>query len=166
MNAFWAYFWPAFALGLAAGLIAGAFGFRKKSRRLIALGGGVAAAILLAALWHGPFGGADLFTAKVNRGIRYTLVYFEMTQVKAQLHHNPLTRQVQLSGPADDFQRRELVRLMNELPGVSGTSWSPGGGGVPLIAEGAGVSLLGFLLGLVLAYLIELRRRYNLQWNW
>jgi hypothetical protein len=27
-------------------------------------------------------------------------------------------------------------------------------------------SLLGFLLGLLLAYLVELRRRYNAQWNW
>jgi hypothetical protein len=55
---------------------------------------------------------------------------------------------------------------MDELPGVSSTTWSSDGGGVPLIVEGAGVSLLGFLLGLLLAYLVELRRRYNAQWNW
>jgi hypothetical protein len=37
---------------------------------------------------------------------------------------------------------------------------------VPLIAEGAAVAVLGFLLGLLLAYLVELRRRYNAQYNW
>jgi hypothetical protein len=26
--------------------------------------------------------------------------------------------------------------------------------------------VLGFLFGLLLAYLIELRRRYNAQWTW
>ena len=55
---------------------------------------------------------------------------------------------------------------METLPGVSAATWSNAGGGTPLIAEGAGTSLLGFLIGLVLAYLVELRRRYNAQWNW
>jgi hypothetical protein len=166
MNAFWAYFWPAFGLGAAAGIVAGAVAFRRRPPRTIALALGVVASILLAALWHGPLGGADEFETKVNRGIRATLSYYEMTQVTAHLHHGPLTRRVLLSGPADDFQRSELVRLMDELPGVSSTTWSSDGGGVPLILEGAGVSLLGFLLGLLLAYLVELRRRYNAQWNW
>jgi hypothetical protein len=81
------------------------------------------------------------------------------------LHHDPLTRRVELSGPADDFQRSELARLMDEIPGVSGATWSSGRG-IPLIAEGLAVTLLGFLLGLLLAYLVELRRRHNAQWNW
>jgi hypothetical protein len=72
---------------------------------------------------------------------------------------------VLLSGRADDVQRSELVRIIGSIPGVSRATWS-GSGGTPLIAEGAGASLLGFLIGLVLAYLVELRRRYNAQWNW
>ena len=166
MNAFWSYFWPVFGAGLAAGVIAGAFAFRRQPTRWVLLAAGVVASILLAALWHGPLGGADQFETKVDRGIRATLTYYEMTQVTAHLHHDPLTRRVLLSGPADDFQRSELVRLMDELPGVSSASWSSNGGGVPLIVEGAAVSVLGFLLGLLLAYLVELRRRYNAQWNW
>jgi hypothetical protein len=82
------------------------------------------------------------------------------------LHHGPLTRRVSLSGPADDFQRSELVRLINQMPGVSDTSWSASGGGIPLIVQGLAIALLGFLSGLLLAYLVELRRRYNAQWNW
>jgi hypothetical protein len=48
---------------------------------------------------------------------------------------------------------------------VESTSWS-GGTGVPLILEGALDAVLGFLLGLLVAYLRELRRRYNANWNW
>lgn len=166
MNAFWAYFWPAFGAGVAVGIATGAIAFRRRPPRAIALVVGVVASILLAGLWHGPLGGADEFETKVNRGIRATLTYYDMTQVTAHLHHHPLTRRVLLSGPADDFQRSELVRLMDELPGVTSTAWSSDSGGIPLIAEGCAVSVLGFLLGLLLAYLVELRRRYNAQWNW
>jgi hypothetical protein len=71
-----------------------------------------------------------------------------------------------LAGTADDFQRSELVRIMGAVPGVSSASWSAERGGLPLIAEGTIASLAGFLVGLLLAYLVELRRRYNAQWKW
>jgi len=166
VSALWPYFWPAFGAGLAAGILAGAFAFRRGRKRFAALALGLLASIGLASLWHGPLGGADRFSAEVERGVQKTLVYYEMTQVAAHLHHGPLTRQVLLAGQADDFQREELVRLIDQVPGVSGATWSAGGGGLPLIAEGMLVSVLGFLLGLLLAYLVELRRRYNAQWNW
>jgi hypothetical protein len=93
------------------------------------------------------------------------LVNNEIPQVSGHLHRGPLTRRVLLSGPADDFQRGEVVKLMHVVPGVESASWS-GGTGVPLIVEGGGSAVLGFLLGLLVAYLMELRRRYNAQWNW
>jgi hypothetical protein len=37
---------------------------------------------------------------------------------------------------------------------------------MPVIVEAFGVSLVGFLTGLTLAYLIELRRRANADWRW
>lgn len=166
MSSYWAYLWPALGAGLAVGVLAGAIAFRRRRWRNAALIIGFLGAIGLAALWHGPLGGADRFSAAVERGIEKTLVYYEMTQVSAHLHHGPLTRRVLLSGPADDFQRGELARLIDQVPGVSSARWSSDGGGTPLIAEGAAVSILGFLFGLLLAYLIELRRRYNAQWNW
>ncbi|HEY7007158.1 MAG TPA: hypothetical protein VH392_11840 [Sphingomicrobium sp.] len=166
MNALWSYFWPAFGAGLAVGILAGAFAFRRRSRRNAALAIGTVAAIAFAALWHGPLGGAGRFTAAVDRNIQKTFAYYEMTGVSAQLHRGPLTRRVLLSGAADDFQRGELTRLVDEVPGVESASWTSNGGGVPLIVEGIGVAVLGFLLGLLVAYLVELRRRYNAQWNW
>lgn len=185
MNAWWSYFWPAFAAGLIIGAIAGSIAYRVRilpsnepgsreqrlampaaRKRRLALIGGFILSFAAAGLWHGPLGAADRFAATVERAARATLDNYEMTQVAAHLHRGPLTRRLILSGPADDFQSSELVRIMSGLPGVSGARWSPQGGGPPLIAEGAAVAVLGFLLGLLLAYLVELRRRYNAQWNW
>ena len=166
MNAFWTYFWPALGLGAATGVLTGAMGFRRDAKRTMVLAVGFLGSILLAAAWHGPLGGADRFSAKVGKGIRATMDYYEVTQVDAHLEQGPLTRRILLSGRADDFQRSELVRLMEELPGVSSATWSTSRRAVPLIAQGAAVSILGFLLGLTLAYLVALRRRYNAQWNW
>jgi hypothetical protein len=121
---------------------------------------------VLILLWHWPLGGAARFDAIVQRGVDRTLTYYEMTSVSGHLHHDPLTREVLLSGRADDFQRSELVRLINQVPGVEGTSWSADARGTPLLLEGLATAVVGFLLGLLLAYLVELRRRYNAQWNW
>jgi hypothetical protein len=151
---------------MAVGILAGAIAFRRRSRRNVALALGVLAAIALATLWHGPLGAADRLAGDIERRVHATMVFYEIPQVSGHLHHAPLTRHVTLAGPADDFQRSELVRLVNDISGVSGTSWERGGGGVPLIAEAAAAALLGYLLGLLVAYLVELRRRYNAQWTW
>lgn len=166
MNAFWSYFWPCFAAGIVAGVIAGVIAFHRRERRKTLLAIGAIASLGLAASWHGPIGGADRLERRVDRNVQEILTYYEMPQVTGHLHRGPLSRRLLLSGPADDFQRSELARLLNQLPGVRETVWTRDGGGLPLIVEGLGVSLLGFLFGLLLAYLIELHRRYNAQWNW
>jgi hypothetical protein len=166
MNVLWSYFWPAFAAGLLVGGVAGSIAFRRKARRNRALALGLLASLAFAALWHGPLGAADRFSSAVELSARQTLDAFEMTRITAHLHHAPLTRRLVLAGTADDFQTSELVRLMSQLPGVSRAQWSAAKGGPPLILEGIGVGMLGFLFGLLLAYLVELRRRYNAQWNW
>jgi hypothetical protein len=185
MDALWSYFWPAFAVGLAIGAIAGTVTFRQPLRRAkdklvgdteilrawrrkrrLTLLCGVLATIAAAALWHGPLGGADQFSSRVERGARQALDYYEMTKVTAQLQRNPLSRRLILRGPADDFQRGELVRVFNQLPGVSSVGWSERRAGLPLLGEAALIACAGFLLGLLLAYLVELRRRYNAQWKW
>ncbi len=165
MNAFWAYFWPPFGAGIAVAIIAGAFAFRRPRKRVLALALGVILALGLAALWHGPGGAANRFTKSVEQVVREALVNNEIPEVSGHLQRGPLTRRVLLSGPADDFQRREVVKLMNVVPGVESASWS-GGTAIPLIAEGGIAAILGFLLGLLVAYLMELRRRFNAQWNW
>jgi len=167
VNAFWSYFWPPFCAGLVVAVIAGAIGFPKRRRKrngIFAIGALVS--IVLAVIWHGPLGAADRFVADVNRSIRAAVVYNYIPEVSGHLQRGPLTRHVLLSGPADDFQRSQLVEIIGDLPGVESASWSGGGGGIPLIVEGGIAAILGFLCGLVLAYLRELRRRYNANWNW
>jgi hypothetical protein len=163
MSPFWTYFWPIFAFGLAVGLVGGIFGFRRKRQWIWA----VAAVLAIggAAAWHGPLGAADRFAGAVEASARQTLVDYEMTQVAAHLHRAPLTRRLMLSGQADDFQQSELVRILSDVPGVSSATWSSSGG-MPLLLEAGIVSVMGFLAGLLLAYLFELRRRYNAQWKW
>ena len=166
MSTLWSYFWPLFGAGLLFGVITGAFAFRRIRRRYPKLAVGVVASLAAVGLWHGPLGAADRLAGAIERDVRTTLVNYEIPEVSGHLRHDPLTRRVVLSGPADGFQRSELVRLIGRVPGVSNATWSPAGGGVPLIVEGGGIGLLGFLFGLLLAYLVELRRRYNAQWNW
>lgn len=166
MNAAWSYFWPVFTAGLLVGAICGLVAFRRRWKRNLALVVGIVFSIALAAAWHGPLGAADRFASQVERTARATLNNNEIPQVTAHLHHGPLTRRLALSGEADDFQRSELVRIMGGLPGVSKANWSGGDGGLPLIVEACIVAAAGFLLGLLLAYLVELRRRYNAQWKW
>jgi hypothetical protein len=184
MNAFWSYFWPLVAAGLIMGAVAGTVGFRiprakakaklagehvadgTRARRWLSLAIGAAACGGAATLWFGPMGAADLFTHRVERDARITLGNYEIPQVGAYLHRKPLSRRLILHGPADEFQRSELVRIMPLIPGVREARWSDKSGGVPLIAESVAAAIAGFLFGLLLAYLIELRRRYNSQWNW
>lgn len=166
MNAFWSYFWPPFCAGLIVGIISGAVAFRTRRKRNAALGLGIGVTIMVTLLWHGPLGAADRFVAQVERTVRQTIVYNEIPWITGHIHHDPLTRRVILSGRADDFQRSELERMVGQLPGVSSAQWTPQPGGLPLIVEGAAVAILGFLFGLLVAYLRELRHRFNAQWNW
>ena len=165
MNALWSYFWPPLGCGLIIGIIAGDVAYRGRLGRNGVLALGAALALGIAALWHGPLGAADRFSTQIEHMVRVATVYNEIPEVSGHLHHDPLTRRVLLSGPADDFQRGELVEIIDEIPGVESVSWSDGSG-IPLIVEGLAIALLGFLLGLLVAYLREVRRRYNAQWNW
>jgi hypothetical protein len=175
MNAFWSFFWPVFAFGLLAGVLAGIIGFRRRpgmlllvyrKRRTAVPAAGAVACIIAALLWTGPLGGADRFVAAVEGEVHQSLVYYEMTMMQAHLHHGPLSRRVALSGPADDFQRGALAQALSALPGVSSARWGSADGGLPLVAEAAIAALLGYVIGLVLAYLVELHRRYDAQWSW
>jgi hypothetical protein len=91
-----------------------------------------------------------------------------MAQVQAKLERGPLRRTLLLTGPADDFQRTELVRIMGAVDGVGSARWQdmPEPMQLPLLAEVELAALVSFGLGLLLAYLLELRRRSRAQWRW
>jgi hypothetical protein len=169
MNTLWDYFWPLLAAGFVIGGLAATIGFRRDKLRLsLIIGAG--ATLAAAASWHGPLGAAGRLTARIERQARESLIYYEVPRITAQLHRAPLTRRLILTKPRDlsltNFQVDELARLFSQLPGVSAATWSTDDAGVPLIVEGAAAALGGFMFGLGLAYLFELRRRYNAQWTW
>jgi hypothetical protein len=124
--------------------------------------------LAVGALWHGPLGAGERLASFSDRFSRQVLVDWEMPQVQAHLERAPLRRILVLSGPADDFQRRELVRIMHDVPGVASVRWSDMKPplGLPLLAEAELAGLICFGLGLLLSYLLELRRRYRAQWRW
>ncbi|HTK58695.1 MAG TPA: hypothetical protein VL336_06905 [Sphingomicrobium sp.] len=87
---------------------------------------GIAATIGFTALWHGPLGAGERLVAQSEASARRTLDYYELPMVQAHMQRGPLARRLILSGPADDFQRTELVRILDETPGVLEVRWDPG----------------------------------------
>jgi hypothetical protein len=164
----WDLYWPVIVAAAVAGVIAGAVGFRRRKRGRWALAAGVGAILAIAWIWQGPVGTGSRFANTVERETRQVLVDFEMEPVRAVVERRPLSRTLVLSGPADNFQRGELVRILNEVPGVARVRWanSSPGSTLPMLLEVELAALLSFGLGLLLAYLIELRRRSNAQWSW
>lgn len=86
---------------------------------------GLAATVAFTALWHGPLGAGERMAQHIELQARQRLDHDEMVMVQARLQRGPLARRLVLSGPADDFQRSELVRRLDAIPGVLDVRWDP-----------------------------------------
>lgn len=86
---------------------------------------GIAASLASTALWHGPLGAGERMAARAEITARRTLDYYELPMIQARMERHPMSRRIILSGPADDFQRSELVRIMDQIPGVLDAAWDP-----------------------------------------
>ncbi len=95
-------------------------------RRLAITLGGVAATLAFGALWHGPLGAGEELAGRAEALAAATLDRYEMSAVAARFERDPLARTLTLSGPADSFQRVELVRILSEIPGVAQVRWDAG----------------------------------------
>ena len=84
---------------------------------------GIAATLAFGALWHGPGGAGEALAGRAEAVARATLDRYEMTSVATRIERDPLSRTLILSGPSDSFQRAELVRILNEVPGVARVRW-------------------------------------------
>ena len=124
---------------------------------------GLAATIASAILWHGPGGAADRFVTRSERDVREMLEYFEMTHVEGRVQRGPIARRILYSGQADLFQRSELVRLGEDLPGIGEARWSrpkttlsyP----LPLVVEAVALAIGAFLIGLTISTIAWYARR-------
>ena len=184
MSPLWNFFWPMACAGMLCGLVGGILAFRgrrraagrlagpgdllreRRRRFATAVVGFGLLSIAAAVSWQAPLGAADRLSSAIEHRARVTLDYYELPEVRATLFRAPLRRSIALSGPADDFQRSELVRIMGDIPGASTASWSGSPPGLPLILESMLAALIGFGVGLLLAYLVELHRRANANWRW
>jgi len=170
VNLLWDYYWPAIVAAVIIGVITGRVAFQRFQgrRRILAFAAGALVAIALTALWHGPLGAGDRLANSLQASVRQLLVAFEVPQFQSQVERHPVRRTILLSGPADKFQRAETVRILNDTPGVAAARWAGAGGGssLPLLAEVTLASLVAFGLGLLLSYLLELRRRSRAEWRW
>ena len=168
----WDSYWPAVAVGFVLGVAAGWKGFRagSRKRRNAALASGALAAAACALLWHGPAGRGEALAESIEARAATDLKDLEMGFVTARLERGPLKRTLWLTGEADTFQRRELPRYMDVIPGVGAVRWSNARPRaallMPLIAEAVLLALVAFFFGTLLAYLIEIRRRANADRRW
>jgi hypothetical protein len=85
---------------------------------------GIAAVVGSTWVWHGPLGAGDSLAASLEKQARAQLDKDEMVQVQARVERDPLTRRLILSGPADDFQRREIKRRLEAQAGVGEAVWT------------------------------------------
>ena len=127
-----------------------------------ALAIGLAASLAATAAWHGPGGAGTRLGTTLDREVRSILDHYEMQAIGARIQHDPLTRRIILDGPADAFQRAEIIRMSETLPGVATAHWTGTGDRtrqLPLLAEAMLLALTSFAAGAVLAYIAALRRR-------
>ena len=133
-----------------------------------ALGLGLAASILLALAWHGPGGAAARMARAIETDIAQMLRYYEMDAVSGRLERGPLRRRILYRGPADDFQRTQLVIEAEHRPGVGEARWNrpsdPLRYPLPLWFEAVALATAAFVLGMVVAYAGSLRRREERRW--
>ena len=94
--------------------------------RAIIAAAGIAATLAFGALWHGPLGAGEALAGRAEALASATLERYEMTAIAARFERDPLARTLTLSGPADSFQRAELVRILSEVPGVARVRWDAG----------------------------------------
>lgn len=86
---------------------------------------GATATLGAVAVYHGPMGKADEFAGAIEQVARAELDRQEMVQIDAKFERGPLRRTLVLSGPADDFQREELPKIIAKVRGVEAVRWDP-----------------------------------------
>lgn len=90
---------------------------------------GLAAALLVGWVAHGPLGQGEKFVGTLQGQANAVLREAAVPGVEVRFSYDPLSRQAILSGPANEFQRegQGLFPGLNDriraIPGVSGVRW-------------------------------------------
>jgi hypothetical protein len=128
---------------------------------------GLAAALLVGWIYHGPAGHGELLIDRLEAEARAVVERTEVPGAQVQMARSPLGRTAILSGPVDQFQREGrgefpgISRRVEQISGVRSIQWvdEPARRYIPLLAEALVMSLLGYLAGLGIARILFGRRR-------
>jgi len=137
---------------------------------------GLAAALLVGWLSHGPIGRGAAFIDLLDAEAQAVVHHVGLPGIEVHMRRDPLTRLAIFSGTANDLQRCGTVVFagpdagctprpqdvpglngrVEAVPGMGGVHWvdEDGGAAVPLIAEMLGLSALAWLIGLGLGWLL------------
>lgn len=130
---------------------------------------GLAAVAAMTWIHHGPIGSGERLVNAIETQARAAVAKTELPGIDVRLGRNPLNRLVTLSGNADRFQRegqgelKGLNDIVRNVEGVSGIRWTDEAEktALPLLVETLIQTLLAFLAGLGIAWLIWRRRSHD-----
>lgn len=88
---------------------------------------GLAATLASAGLFHGPAGYGERLLAGLESRVQPLVARQDVESVSASFARNPMARALVFHGPANDFQRRRFVELVQEanIRGVASIGWDP-----------------------------------------
>lgn len=88
---------------------------------------GLVATTASAWLFHGPAGYGARLLAGLDAQVQPLVVRQEVPEVRAAFTRDPMTRRLEFTGPANDFQRRRFVELIQEaeILGIKSVGWNP-----------------------------------------
>jgi len=128
---------------------------------------GAVATAAMTWLHQGPLGNGEAYIGRIEAEAKRVVADTGVPGVNVDFSRSPLSRQAQLSGNADTFQREGQGELkgingrVGEIEGVSGVRWAdePERTALPLLLEVMILTLLAYLVGVGLARLLWGRRK-------
>ena len=128
---------------------------------------GLAAALLLGWIVHGPLGRGAAFVERLEAQAQAYARASELPGISVRLPRSPLSRSAVISGTANEVQREGMGSgpgvkdYVRAVPGIGAVRWDDegGGNGMPLIAETLAWVALAYALGFGLGGLLARRRR-------
>jgi hypothetical protein len=128
---------------------------------------GLAAALLMGWLWHGPGGQGEKLIGRLDAQVKEAVAVSRLPGASVRLERAPLARKAVLSGAANDLQREGLGSqwgakdYARAVTGIGTVRWDdePDSFQLPLLAETLILVTLFYLAGFGLGVLFFGRRR-------
>lgn len=128
---------------------------------------GLAAALLMGWLWHGPAGQGEKLIGRLEAQVKEAVAVSQLPGASVRLERDPLSRKAILSGPANDLQREGLGSqwgakdYARAITGIASVRWDdePDRFHLPLLAETLILVALFYFAGFGLGALFFGRRR-------